>query len=46
LWSRKIEREKKETKQVTKIDSVANTVEKQVIKIDTKDTEETDVIYY
>jgi hypothetical protein len=31
---------KKRTKQVTKIDSVANTVEKQVIKIDTKDTEE------
>jgi hypothetical protein len=36
----KVEREKKEIKQVTKIDSVANTVEKQVIKIDTKDTEE------
>jgi hypothetical protein len=31
----KVEREK-ETKQVTKIDSVAKTVEKQVIKIETK----------
>jgi hypothetical protein len=44
--SRKVETEKKDSKEVTKVDSVAKTVEKQVIKIDTKiDTEETDVTY-
>jgi hypothetical protein len=44
--SRKVETEKKETKEVTKIDSVAKIVEKQVIKIDTKkDIEESETIY-
>ena len=44
--SRKVETEKKETKEVTKIDSIAKTVEKTNIKIDTKiNTEETERIY-
>ena len=44
--SRKVETEKKETKEVTKVDSVAKIVEKTNIKVDTKkDTEETETIY-
>jgi hypothetical protein len=44
--SRKVETEKKDSKEVTKIDSVAKTVEKTNIKIDTKkDIEETETIY-
>jgi hypothetical protein len=43
---RKVETEKKYIKEVTKIDSVAKIVEKQVIKIDTKiDTEESELVF-
>jgi hypothetical protein len=44
--SRKVETEKKDSKEVTKVDSIAKIVEKQVIKIDTKtDIEESETIY-
>ncbi len=44
--SRKVQIEKKYSKEVTKVDSVAETVEKTNIKIYTKtDTEETETIY-
>ena len=44
--SRKVETEKKDSKEVTKINSIAKIVEKEVIKIDTKiNTEETETIY-
>ena len=44
--SRKVETEKKDSKEVTKVDSIANIVEKQVIKIETKtDIEESETIY-
>jgi uncharacterized protein YcfL len=44
--SRKVETEKKDSKEVTKIDSVAKTVEKTNIKIDTKkDIEESELVF-
>ena len=44
--SRKVETEKKDSKEVTKIDSVSKTVEKSIIKIETKkDIEETEITY-
>jgi hypothetical protein len=44
--SRKVQTEKKDSKEVTKIDSVAKIVEKTNIKIDTKiDTEESELVF-
>jgi hypothetical protein len=44
--SRKVETEKKDTKEIIKVDSVAKIIEKQVIKKDTKiDTEESELIF-
>jgi hypothetical protein len=44
--SRKVETEKKDSKEVTKIDSIAKTVEKSNIKIDTKiDTQESELVF-
>jgi hypothetical protein len=44
--SRKVEIEKKDSKETTKVDSVAKIVEKSVIKIDTKiDNEESELVF-